>query len=113
MPAELHALWAKGTNSYLQAQAYLREAGLLDYVTLVKGDFRTDQSFYDILFLDTVHGPEEVQANLPHAIRLAKKGAWVAIHDMYSHLLALIEAEYGKQLRFQTLTDTLGLFTCL
>jgi hypothetical protein len=32
---------------------------------------------------------------------------------MYSHLLALIEAEYGKQLRFQTLTDTLGLFTCL
>lgn len=113
IPPELAELWNKGTNSHEQAQAYLREAGLLDYVTLIKGDFRSDLSSYGVLFFDTTHGPEEIAINMPHILRLAKKGAWVTLHDMYPPLLAMIEAEYGKQLKFEGIADTLGLFTRL
>lgn len=113
LPPELTELWERGTNSHEQAQIYLREAGLLDYVTLVKGNFHEDQSSYGVLFFDTTHGPEEIHVNMPHILRLAKKEAWVAFHDMNPTLLALIEAQYGKQLKFQNIVDTLGLFARL
>ena len=102
---------ATGTNSYEQAKLYLREAGLLSFVSLIKGDFRIDKSLYDILFLDVVHDEEEITANLPHALRMARTGAWLALHDMKPALLAFIAKEYGSQLQFHTLTDSLALFT--
>lgn len=110
VPPELQELWTRGTNSYEEAQHYLQQAGLLSYVTLVKGDFRTDSCFYDVLFLDVVHSPEEIHSNLPAAIRQSKPGAWLALHDMRPDLLRLIDQDYGAQVRFQTITDTLALF---
>lgn len=111
IPPELKELWQRGTNSYEQAKLYLREAGLLSFVSLIKGDFRIDKSLYDILFLDVVHDEEEITANLPHALRMARTGAWLALHDMKPALLAFIAKEYGSQLQFHTLTDSLALFT--
>ncbi len=104
-------LWAKGTNSTEEARKTLIKHDLLQYVELKKGDFKLDEGVYDTMFLDVMHGPEEIAANLPHVYRLSRAMTLVAIHDMHdgTTLQEVIRQSRGK-LHYFRLVDTLALF---
>lgn len=111
VPALLSDLWARGANSTDEARKYLEEHELLQYVELRKGDFRADNATYDTMFLDVMHGPEEMSANLPHVYRLSRPMTLVAIHDMHEETtLPEIRRQAHGKLHFFRLVDTLGLF---
>ena len=111
LPKQLEETWAAGSNSTIEARKHLALTGLDKFVDLRIGDFRQDTGSYSALFFDVTHGPEEIDANIDHMIRLANPKGIITMHDMYMDgtLKYVIDKTRGR-LNFFRLVDSLALF---
>lgn len=84
--------------------------GLLKFVALHSGDFRTISNMkYDIIFCDAIHDRHEIDLNLGDIERLSNPSCKWAFHDMKADNIAYIQQKYPMT-KLEKQVEDLGIF---
>jgi predicted O-methyltransferase YrrM len=91
------------------ASDILKFHNLLQFVNLIGDDFQNIiNKKYNLIFCDAMHDQNEIQLNLPKVKELCYNNTVIAIHDVTSKHIKIIEDT--NNIFFHSQSDSLGIF---